>query len=1282
MNPDLVTLYRERFVNRPFFLRVNMFQNPYVVVVKAGGIDRPSGTGRDALFAAGEPIRIDALMPAETHIDFTFHVPDRSRSGKVRFKFEQAIDPNFGGDGGLQRAVDAIFSGYATRAPPKPDEDPGQDPAAEVESEDEPLPQSELSRLLVETSRSNMAGDGDQVATIVISARDFEGRLMTQCSGSVRIRVNAGRLSASEVAMRGGLARVNLQVPILDDENQVMQRSVELTDKVIRKMLRASPDEDPRKVAEKAAREGPNTSSLSTLSGDEPWVFIVAEYEGVKGKAKIQLSPALATAVSGIQGVYKGDDITGSTSWTYDSSTGILMQDGSPDEIDLEWTGESHMGFYGVSVGGMETSAVLLPGKRFYLVAPPIMFNQVDLPSEETHEEKPKPKVALTARQNPIAADGLERTELLFSYQDEKGKPHAGIKLDWQVDPHREWPQTQRGRLAAADSRTNARGEARAIYIAPKLNQAQSMQSTGTVKMQDVSVTYEGSGNNGQVTCRIGLLRSASVYLVVDKPGVARSRLPVKLGSLNGTVKGQVLLRVTRFKMTGMPGRIPLNDARITLEGDEKILAGLPFDPGMTDEEGRFTLKMRLGSWPKWNKELSEPMLVPPSAQFLARQQNASRALDLWSASNEVRLQGREFILSAQSSLAELEGIEAEGLGEKMEVFAWMLLVLKDSRRDAHETAGELLDHGSSLLMGVASYFYADSRLDKAIRAKYKILERSLGLRKLKLVKLRWERSQRLGTSATNRIHRFLSKWILGSRVSTNSGQGGRFTRSTLNQLILPQLVKQLSDALAQYLPSMTNFKLIISERLLQPYADLGDQYLLLLLNNRDLERIHHAYIPIYAKLSTSHGTMARNYQKITQWRIAEMYLQTFMDTVNECGQVALTIVGVVFLQPEIVEAANKLDKIHKALSTATAGARFGEECNRFANELDKTLETLLHCLALTTDDVAVAQLESGLRGKETFPVMKAGIGFSPNTALKLPLADFMDWSAFKIREGRVQQDVLPILMIAEVVVDDWVQDAFPGLLGVADQDEDGMETFLSNFEEWLAKLRSCRAAALTLADHDLSEDEQEQWTRQVTELKKMSASFQDRLDGVNLEIEALGPAPDEILQTQIASAVINQDDQLKRWLPPITLVLAVIMFLVGIWMMRKRGIGQRRSKIARAQVGVPLLQPDPFPSLTPHQEGLTPVGPRLVDQRGVAIPLQAECSTLGSATDNSIVIAIHGVSRHHARILRSPQGQYWVEDLNSTNGVKLGDSKVDRAWLVSGAQIQLGQWTARFYAE
>ncbi|HEX6511698.1 MAG TPA: FHA domain-containing protein [Chloroflexota bacterium] len=66
--------------------------------------------------------------------------------------------------------------------------------------------------------------------------------------------------------------------------------------------------------------------------------------------------------------------------------------------------------------------------------------------------------------------------------------------------------------------------------------------------------------------------------------------------------------------------------------------------------------------------------------------------------------------------------------------------------------------------------------------------------------------------------------------------------------------------------------------------------------------------------------------------------------------------------------------------------------------------------------------------------------------------------------------------------------------------------------------------------------------------------------------------------------------------------------------------------------------------------------------------------ATLGRAPDNTIVLPDPSVSAHHAAV-RQESGQWWVEDLRSTNGTAVNDTWVQApAPLYPGDVVRLGE--------
>lgn len=78
-------------------------------------------------------------------------------------------------------------------------------------------------------------------------------------------------------------------------------------------------------------------------------------------------------------------------------------------------------------------------------------------------------------------------------------------------------------------------------------------------------------------------------------------------------------------------------------------------------------------------------------------------------------------------------------------------------------------------------------------------------------------------------------------------------------------------------------------------------------------------------------------------------------------------------------------------------------------------------------------------------------------------------------------------------------------------------------------------------------------------------------------------------------------------------------------------------------------------------------------DSAGQAFDLWSS-ATIGRAPDNTVVVPDNSVSAHHAAI-RQEHGQWWIEDLNSTNGTAVNDSWVRvPAPVYPGDLIRLGE--------
>jgi two-component system, cell cycle response regulator len=75
----------------------------------------------------------------------------------------------------------------------------------------------------------------------------------------------------------------------------------------------------------------------------------------------------------------------------------------------------------------------------------------------------------------------------------------------------------------------------------------------------------------------------------------------------------------------------------------------------------------------------------------------------------------------------------------------------------------------------------------------------------------------------------------------------------------------------------------------------------------------------------------------------------------------------------------------------------------------------------------------------------------------------------------------------------------------------------------------------------------------------------------------------------------------------------------------------------------------------------------------GRIVPVETSCLVIGRGAEADLQIEDPAVSRTHARIVRTPDGAFRIEDLGSTNGTFVGSRRVTVTPLRAGDHVQLG---------
>jgi hypothetical protein len=1268
--PDAEAFVRKTYLDRARAIRVEAGAEELSVDLVPGGFRSPRRPPGAVLFRPGEVVRVGEVSSAGRSVVFRFSSPDRSAAGAVRFVFPAAGGPLLARGEELLAAAAAVFDPLV-RLGGAPEEEPGEKPEGELAPGDEPPaepeetpeagPPAEELRLLVEPGRSRLTGDGDDTTTLTITLRDADGRIVENRNGPVEVRMTCGRLVPERPVMLRGRAVANLTAPIWNDEDRTLDRSIELSVAVMRRLSRSGVDA--RTAAVQAAREAPYGELRSTAQGHRPEILVVAEAFGVKGKARVELGPS-ATPRAGVWGTYVGKDVLGATEWIFEGSLaqGVLRQRGSPEEVPVRLSRETGgMGFVGVSVGGMGSSARPLPGGRFFLVAPPILFERVSVATAAgpAPKEEKKPTATLTARTNPIAADGKSTTELLFQYLDETGRPVPGLLLEWSLDRYGVFPGGGKGELLSSQPRADGEGTARAVYRAPTL-EAGDMQQTGSVRNRDVTVTWDGPKGKGSVTSQVGLLRAASLVLVVEKPGVERAVFPLRVGSLNGTITGTVLLENVPPRMPGAPARLPLADAVVRLDGDQKVLKWAAVDDGRTDAKGRFRIRMRMSNWERWDKAFEEPLVVRASDLFLGRLSQCRRHLDQWPASREVLLEKLEFPYRAQEELARLPAAEARGLDEKLRLTGLLVIALKDARKDGAVAARELLTHGKGFLVGVASWFYADSRLEKAVNDKLKALEGSAGVRELRQKYARW-----LHGAGAERARRVLAWLAAKVGLGADLPKDALGARSAFRRVLVPKLLEALAGAIAEWTPETSLGELAV-ETMLSPYVERGNRVLLAFLRNRDYRLVASTAATSGAHLSVHLGQMSREVQRVAEWRLSEDTAKAFLDAGTEWVTLSMKVAAALTLNEAVWKAATAIEKGKAKLDTGIAAIRMGEEWHRLSGILAATEEAARECVVLSAG-ITLPVAAGGLPADDG-PLLAGLFSFGPERGEAAPDLGALFRPRGAPRGEGVDLDVR--LLLARRVSDAWLVESLPALLALKESRGDGVAAFERALRGWESAVdegfRDLRAAGAGIA------------TRREDEVEASLAAAASEWTAKAAEaIEAARGLPPDDGLGRLAEAERRGGSRLLRLEVPVLLAAgAALLLFAGLAASAAVALRRRAARPAgepRRRAAVPRGRPRVGP-------GAAVAGPpRLSLGGGEVRLLDHDVLTIGAAPGNDLVVPFPGVSRAHARILRDGAGAFWLEDAGSRYGTKVNGRAVRRVRLAHGDEIAAGSWRASF---
>lgn len=145
-----------------------------------------------------------------------------------------------------------------------------------------------------------------------------------------------------------------------------------------------------------------------------------------------------------------------------------------------------------------------------------------------------------------------------------------------------------------------------------------------------------------------------------------------------------------------------------------------------------------------------------------------------------------------------------------------------------------------------------------------------------------------------------------------------------------------------------------------------------------------------------------------------------------------------------------------------------------------------------------------------------------------------------------------------------------------------------------------------------------------------------------------------------------------------LTLFLVRIAYLAILWIFVLSAISVIRSDMFGARVPSPAAPPGkaPKPAKTPAPRRGQPTHVAVVQgvNTGITADLAQAPILIGRGNDAAIRLDDDYVSTRHARIVSSA-GQWYVEDLGSTNGTYLGSQRLTQPVPIGlGSQVRIGK--------
>lgn len=1103
-------------------------------------------------------------------------------------------------------------------------------------------------RLHVQPGMESMKGDGDETTTITITARDEEGELLNH-SGTVKIEASAGFLHEMTVPMQHGVASVQFTAPILDNEDKSFQRSIELTIAVMDRLMSMSPQEITAKDGKMrmtkemldVAKNAPTAASMTSITGKDPVVYLVATLGDVKGRASIRIEPVEVRAASTLAGYYEGKDALGQANFQMTlqgSSSGFdgeIRCDGESTVMTIKSKGETKGGFMVVYLFdkremhtitksnpdfmGIPSAMKVLPGNTLYIVAPPIYLRRKgDAPpshepdgGKEEEPVLPAEQANLIVKRNMLVADGKQTTEVLFSLRNDKGKPIAGAPISSRLT-------RGGGKLLETPTKTDARGQAKFVYQVPE-RKTDKLEKLGLCKQDYLTVTYTlPDKSTGSTYAPIGALICADAEILVSKPGFHEDcRIPLIVGSPNGEIKGKLFSKVRRFKAFSF-SKIPVNDAeiRIICPALKRIEDTLKTK---SDDTGQFVIDLHLrnaGSY--WKFAFPDPIEFPISA--LNDRRRHSLAHELFRFKDEAFTQlAADTMLAMDLGLCKEKRDMAEAIDHKYQLIGDMMETLLMTDKLMEDTGKEVISQAWDLMVATAKVANEEFKItDRIFKTSNKNLEKLLGL------------TDSDPGNVKMRIYKKLRS-IFGDFPFPDGQTSTIVLVESVNNKVFRQLLSFL-QTLSAKLEVVANAPNPISHSLEmaahEHFMRQVKPHLAQFLKNHPKDVADHFGSLQYFAVDAA-GKLRAHYLNIASWRMSSEYLKAAKDLVVDLT-LAVAVATAAIGNFKALELYQKINKYSERLDVLWSGCGVAAEIYNLVQLSAECAEIFARVARDTRGSGAV----STTRGFHLMPTARAQEG--ENSIGPPSLSPTLQGLQSKDPTVRARSLVAAVALRRQWDQWRWEQDTtMAWSLGDDVERNRNIETADQTLDDNLIRLMAITADG-GIAEHD-------QWDTVTAEIQTSAKTLDQEvreawLDGKENQANAINTP---IKGSRTFGPGQSWD---VRW---IVLIIAagtglLMIVLALVWMRKNRK--QQETKPTQLMLASPLGQHALFDGMT-----------------------------LGAAADNTITLPYAGVAPYHARLRQSPEGAWWVESLDANQPVLIAGQPSPSAWLAPQMTLTLG---------